>query len=156
MGVIALVDEATGYQEIRAKRSLAKILEEFIDKNLHKWTLTFKFEFYEQIFRLKGWNGPHGHKRPGVIGHYTNDLVYARLAPGVLDELRRKNPVLPDGYRKDKHHQWLTPELGHPKLQAHIEGVIALMRASSDWDQFYQMLQVSYPRLNEQFRMQFS
>ena len=89
IGIIGLVDEATGYQGIRAKRALATILEEFIAEELQPWTKTFPYEFYEEIFRLKGWPGPDGVKRPSVIGHYTNDIVYARLAPGVLDELKQ-------------------------------------------------------------------
>ncbi len=153
VGINALVDEATGYQEIRAKRALADILEQYIEKDLHPWTMTFPYEFYKQIFRLKGWRGPYGNRRPSVIGHYTNDLIYARLAPGVLEELRSKNPVLPTGRRKDLHHQWMTLEYGHPKLRGHIEAVMALMKVSSDWDSFYEKLQIAYPRLNEQFPM---
>ena len=95
VGIIALVDEATGYQRIREERALATILEEFLDKELQPWTRTFPFTFYEQIFRLKGWGNAAGVKRPSVIGHYTNDFVYDRIAPGVLDELRSRNPVLP-------------------------------------------------------------
>ena len=58
VGIIALVDEATGYQEIRAQRALATILEKFIADELRPWTKTFPYEFYQQIFRLKGWPGP--------------------------------------------------------------------------------------------------
>ena len=95
LGIIGLVDEATGYQKIRARNALATILKEFIAKELQPWTKTFPYEFYEQIFRLKRWPGPDGAKRPQIIGHYTNDIVYARIAPGVLKELRDKNPRLP-------------------------------------------------------------
>ena len=37
VGIIALVDEATGYQRDRAKDALAKILEAFIAKELQPW-----------------------------------------------------------------------------------------------------------------------
>lgn len=39
VGIIALVDEATGYQRDRTKDALAKILEAFIDKELQPWVL---------------------------------------------------------------------------------------------------------------------
>ena len=149
VGIIALVDEATGYEEIRAQRALATILEEFIAKELQPWTKTFPFEFYEQIFRLKQWPVPEGTKRPSVIGRYTNDLVYERLAPGVLEELRRKNPVRSGGGRKSKHHQWFTPDLGHPKLKEHLAAVIALMKAASNWSAFKRSLQRAFPKQNE-------
>ena len=149
-GIIALVDEATGYQDIRARNALATILEKFIAKELQSWTKTFPYEFYAQIYRLKGWQGPDGVKRPSVIGHYTNDLVYQRLAPGVLSELKRKNPTIAPGRRKDRHHQWFTPEHGHPRLKEHLEGVMALMRASPNWTVFKRNLTRAYPKLNEQ------
>ena len=63
VGIIALVDEATGYQRIRAERALATILERFISKELQPWTKTFPYEFYQLIYKLKGWAGPDGHKR---------------------------------------------------------------------------------------------
>ena len=53
VGIIALVDEATGYQQLREERALATILEKFIAKELQPWTKTFPYEFYKQIFRLK-------------------------------------------------------------------------------------------------------
>ena len=146
VGVVALVDEATGYQEIRSQRALATILEKFIARELQPWTRTFPYEFYQQIFRLKGWPGPQGVKRPSVIGHYTNDVVYARLAPGVLDELRNKNPVKPSGRRRAMHHQWFTPDIGNPKLKEHLAAVIALMRAAANWSSFQRMLNRAFPK----------
>lgn len=145
VGIIALVDEATGYQKERAQQALADILEQFIAKELRAWTRTFPIEFYEQIFRLKDWPfDPTSVKRPAVIGHYTNDVVYKRLAPGVLDELRRKNPVI-DGRRKNKFFQWLTGDVGHPKLRSHLDGVLPLMRISESWDQFKRLLNKAFP-----------
>ena len=150
VGITALIDEATGYQEIRVKRALAQILEKYLAEELQRWIKTFPMEFYEEICRLQGWPQEHAINRPGVVGHFTNDLIYERLAPGVLEELRTRNPVLPDGNRRHKHHQWLTPDHGHIQLQKHIEGVISLMTASKDWETFRRNLARRYPRSNEQ------
>ena len=149
VGLIALVDEATGYQDVREKRALAEILEEFIAKELRPWTRTFPPEFYSEIFRLKGWPGPDGVKRPSVIGNYTNDIVYDRLAPGVLDELKLINPPVSPGRRRHRHHQWLTGEVGHPKLKEHLIGVMALMRAAPNWTAFQRSLARAYRKMNE-------
>ena len=81
VAIIALVDEATGYQRIREERALATILEKFILKEFKPWTKTFPYEFYEQIFRLRRWPGPDGVKRPKVIGHYTNDVCLCAYRP---------------------------------------------------------------------------
>ena len=148
VAIVALVDEATGYEHVREERALATILERFIAKEFRPWTKTFSYEFYEEIYRLKGWGLPTANHRPAVIGHYTNDVVYARVAPGVLDELREKNPVLPQGWRKSRHHQWFTDDFGHPKLKEHLAAVLALMRSAGTWEVFKQRLDRALPMLN--------
>ena len=149
VGIIALVDEATGYQDIRAKLALAKILEEFIAKELQPWTKTFPYEFYTEIARLKGWPPLYSMKRPSVVGHYTNDIVYDRIAPGLLQELRSVNPTLPTGRRRQRHHQWFTPEVGHPRLKEHLAAVTALMRAAPNWPAFQRSLHRAFRKLND-------
>ena len=150
VGIIALVDEATGYQYVREERALATILEKYIAKDLQPWTQTFPIEFYEELCRLKGWPNIYSVQRPQVVGHYTNYIVYARLAPGVLDELRKKNPVLPSGYRGHKHHQDLTTDFGHPRLREHLIAVMAIMRSCDDWPSFDSRLRKSFPISGEQ------
>ena len=88
-------------------------------------------------------------KKPQYIGHITNDLVYARLAPGILKELRSKNPCTDAGHRKTTHHQWLTPDLGHPRLLQHLSAVTARMKANDDWRAFKAMLDRALPRYKE-------
>ena len=150
VGLIAMVDEATGYEEIRAQRALATILEQYLAEELQPWVKTFPYEFYKHIYRLKDWGAPNKNKRPAVIGRYTNNIVYERLAPGVLEELRRRNPVIPEtGRRGHTHHQEFDPETGHPRLKEHLEGVMALMRVSSDWNSFMTKLDISYPKFGK-------
>jgi hypothetical protein len=147
VGIIALIDEATGYQYDRARHDLEEILDKFIAKELRKWAKTFPDEFYQQMFRLKGWQYvPFSVKRPGVVGKYTNDLVYDRIAPGVLEELKRITPRDGAGRTKHRYFQRLTEDVGHPRLREHLTAVIALMKASTKWDQFYRMMQRALPR----------
>lgn len=147
VGIIALVDEATGYQEIRDRIALQKILDKYLRDFRGKWAKTFPDEFYEHLFKLKGWQyRPLSVKRPGVVGHWTNDIVYARLNAGVLKELRKRNPTLETRRRRDKHHQWFTEDYGHPALKEHITGVVFLMKASSNWANFYRALNRAVPK----------
>jgi hypothetical protein len=142
VGIIALVDEATGYQEIRSRAALEEILNKYLSEELRKWTKTFPNEYFEQISRLRGWRfPPTSMKRPHAVAHYTNDLIYSRLAPGVLNELRRLNPSDGHGRRKHKHFQFLTEEHGDPRLREHIERVTFLMSASATWPEFYRLVQ---------------
>jgi hypothetical protein len=145
-GIIALVDEATGYQADRARDALAKILEAFVAKELRKWVKTFPADFYRELFRLRGLPYTGSVKRPQYIGHLTNDLVYSRLAPGVLDELRRQTPRDEKGKLKHRLFQRLTDDVGHPKLREHLASVTTLMKATEKWDQFVPMLDRALPR----------
>jgi hypothetical protein len=153
VGIIALVDEATGYQEDRDREALQAILDKYLrDQVLAKWAKTFPDQFYEYLFKLKGWQyRPLSVKRPGVVGHWTNDIVYARLAPGVLSALREKNPKDHKGRRRYKFFQWLTDDYGHPALKQHLSNVIFLMKASSNWNTFEKALDRAAPKYGNRF-----
>jgi len=149
-GVAAMIDEATGYQDDRAKDALAKIFATFLAKERQKWALTFPLDFYKEIYRLRGWKfEPWNSKRPSVVASWTDDFVYDRLAPGLTEELRVKNPVADTGRRAHRHHQWFDPTKGHPKLKEHIAGVIALLRAADSWDAFKRGLDRAYPKFGD-------
>ena len=75
-------------------------------------------------------------QRPRYFGLLTNDIVYDRLAPGVLEELKLRNPKQESGRRKHKFFQWLTTQKGYPKLREHLGSVVAIMKFSSDWYDF--------------------
>jgi hypothetical protein len=148
-GIIALVDEATGYQDVRARDALAEILERFVAQELRKWVKTFPTEYYKELFRLRGWQfSPLSVKRPALAGKLTNDIVYARLAPGVLEELRRVTPRDERGRLKTHLHRRLTEDLGHPRLREHLAAVIALMRISKTWKDFERSLNIAFPKFD--------
>jgi hypothetical protein len=147
IGIIALVDEATGFQRDRAKDALAKILEAFIAKELRPWLQTFPAEFYQELYRLKGKEFPKDTSyRPRYIGLWTNDIVYNRLAPNVLDQLKVVNPKNELGRRPHKHFQWLTGNIGYPKLREHLGSVTSIMKLSNDWHDFKAKLDRIHPR----------
>jgi hypothetical protein len=153
VGIIALVDEATGYQDDRARNALAKILEAFIAKELRKWVSTFPVEYYKELFRLRGWKFPNlpadQRKRPVLVGRITNDVIYDRLAPGVRITLHTLTPRDEKGRLKHKLFQRLTEDVGHPKLREHLASVITLMKASYTWKHFMEMLNRSLPRYGD-------
>jgi hypothetical protein len=150
VGIIALIDEATGYQAERDRNELHKILAAYISEELLPWAKRFPNEFYQHMFRLKGWQySPIMGKRPREAGKITNKIVYEKLPPGILDELRRKNPVVSNWQRQYKHHQFLTEDIGHPHLQKHLVAVTTLMRASKTWKQFEELLESAFPSSNE-------
>lgn len=149
VGVVALVDEATGYQKVRARDELQKILGAYIAEELLPWAKQFPDSFYEHLYRVRGWKyEPGSNKRTAYVGKLTNWLIYEQLPPGVLQELKRKNPVNPQTKRrKDTHHQHLTDEIGHPHLQKQINAVTTLLRASptSNWHFFSTIFNNAFP-----------
>lgn len=149
VGIIALVDEATGYQYDRARQALADILENVISKELLKWVKTFPDEFYYHIFRLKGWKPADiFNRRPVIFGKITNDLVYERLTPNVLAHLKKLTPRDDKGRLRHKYFQRLTEDIGHPRLREHLASEITLMRVFDDgqWDKFYKALNKALPK----------
>ncbi len=148
VGIIALVDEATGYQRDRERDALAKILEAFVAKELQPYVKTFPPEYYEQMFRLRGLPYPPANAkyRPQYFGVLTNDIVYERLAPGLLREL--KSQAAKDE-RKAKLHQRLTTEIGHPKLREHLASVTTIMKLSTDYADFQTKLTAIHPKLGD-------
>jgi hypothetical protein len=150
-GIIALVDEATGYQEVRDRQALQAILDAFLRKEFAAWAKRFPDEYFHEIFRLRGWKWDELRKQSGkgqgprVIGKYTNDIVYSRLAPGILDELQMRNPPSAAGQRRVHHHRFFTEEIGHPALAQHLSNVITLMRGAENWEEFKRLLNRAIP-----------
>ena len=157
VGIIALVDEATGFQRDRARDDLAKIIQAYVAKELQKWVKTFPPEYYEQIYRLRGWDyNALSSRRLPLVGKITNDVVYSRLAPGVQQELAKLAVRDERGRLRSKLFQGLTPQAGHPKLREHLSVLVAVMKLSGSWKQFCESLDVVSPRFGDTYKMNFS
>lgn len=116
----------------------------------------FPPQFYEQIYRLNGWNYREGSSaRPGVIGHWTTNIVYRRLAPGVWDELNRRAPRYECGRLKHKLFQLLTEDYGDPRLREHLIAVLMLMKYSRDWSVFMNRLDREFPQWGDTLMLPF-
>jgi hypothetical protein len=156
VGIIALIDEATGYQRDREKDALAKILEAFVAKELQPYMKTFPNDYYEELFRL--YNLPYpppGNKswRPGFLGNITNDVVYNRLAPELLPELKK---LASKHERRSRLHQWLSQEIGHPKLREHLASIVAILKLSRTPAEFQANVDRIHPPYNRTGQLDFS
>ena len=129
VGIIALVDEATGYQGVRPQDALEQYLALIVRKELAAWVKKFPDEFYENIYKLHGWTWPGmGKNRYSVVAHYTRDLVYERMAPGLLEELEKKTPKNEKGQRTSLMKDWLSADVGDPMLAQHLHSLIMFQR----------------------------
>lgn len=133
VGIVALVDEATGYQKARKRDALAAILEKYISKEMRPWLKTFQLDFFEELCRVWGYPMP---EKPGAYPRFfagvIRNIVYDRLAPGVraqLQEIKKK--------RGGKWHQWLTGNAGYNDLTRHLGELTMLLRVTPDGQKDY-------------------
>jgi len=151
VGVIALIDEATGFQKVREQDALQQLLNKFLLEERAKWVPTYPPDFFEMIFKMKGWTWHYAStKKPQVVGHYINDFVYSRLAPRVLEELKIINPSIKGRGKKHKNTQFISGDYGHPLLKEHLKAVTALGRASGyNWNNFKRLLERAFPKFEK-------
>lgn len=146
VGMTALIDEATGYQNVRAKFELQAILEAYVQAELMPWVKKFPDEFFREIYRLHGWDyRPGTSRRTPYVGKLVNKYVYEQLPPGVLEQLQLMNPRNENGNRARKHHQHLTADTGNPHLDKQISTVTTLMRISDNLAQFETLFERAFP-----------
>ena len=142
-----LIDEATGYQEIRDLKCLHEYLDRRLPAYLAEWSKRIPEAFYREMFRLKGWKwSGMSLTRPGAVGKLTNDIVFERIEPFVLSELAKNLPGNNRTRKKRTPNYWLNNNVGHPALDSHVFAVVGLMRASANWSQFHRLLQRSFPK----------
>ena len=140
VGMIALVDEATGYQHARENDELQKILKAYISEELLPWQKKFPDIYYQELFRLNGWDYTVSgiKKRPSCIGKWTNTIIYEQLPKDVLKTLKERTPKSESGNRIHRFRQLLTLDVGDPNLNAQIQQVLALFKISDTMEEFWQ------------------
>jgi len=134
VGIIALVDEATGYQYDRPRRDLEEYLEKFLSEHLRKWVRTFPSDYFKELCRLQGVDVRSDMRLPQYFGTLTNNLVYRRIAPGLLRRLKDRRAE--SGKASNKLHSWLSEDVGLREVLVHLGTVVGLMKIHTDYDEF--------------------
>ena len=62
VGVTALIDEATGFQQVRSPDALRVLVQQYIEEERREWERRFPDEYYDELNRL------YGSKRLTVTG----------------------------------------------------------------------------------------
>ncbi|EMS8795808.1 hypothetical protein KK001_07450 [Enterobacter roggenkampii] len=145
VGAVALVDEATGYQKERERDELAKLLEQFIAKEMRPWVKVYPPEFFEELCRLRGVPFKANMRKPQYFGHLVNNITYDRMAPdlkAILKEERAKA-----NKQGAKMHQFLSEGVGNEMLQKRFAGIVTLMKVCDNYDDFIELLDRVHPVL---------
>lgn len=147
VGIISLVDDATGFVKERERSELEKILAKYINEELRQWTKIFPDSFFEQAYKIHGWEYPKVKKNlhPSCLGNFINSYIYKKLPEGVLDQLKKMNPTNENGFRKHRHHQFLSENIGEEYLKKQITSVTTLMRASKNLDIYKELAENVWP-----------
>jgi|SRR5450631_1802480 len=74
----------------------------------------------------------------GVVSQYfgvlTNNLIYRRIAPGLLHKLKERRGER--GTQSNKLHSWLSEDIGMREVLVHLGIVIGLMKINTDYEPF--------------------
>lgn len=145
VGIIALIDEATGFQKVRAEHALRVKLQAFIADDLQEWARMFPDEFWIELARLEGIKySPRS--RPLRWGRYIMIFVYDAIDAEVGKELRKINP---NPRFLQNHHQWLK-KFGRNKVHDQIERVITIMKLCDDMDDFRKKFEIVFKKYSPQ------
>lgn len=139
-GLIAAIDEATGYQYIRASDALQIKIHAFISDEYREWQKLFPDQLWEQFGRLCRWNGAL-HSRPKWWGHLVNETIYDTLDPDVAKYLRENKPKPDSGV---KYHQWLTGDFGAKALVTHIHQIIGIAKGCDSIREFREKVALAF------------
>ncbi len=159
VGVVALIDEATGYQQIRDPSALRVLVQQYIEEEKRQWEKQFPDTYYDDLNRLYGSKrltqtstGAVIQNRPMHFAHFTRDYVYNPLENGaVLEELDRINPKIgPSKTRRARFHQHLSQGYGIEKLKRQVQEVQTLMAVSDTVTGFKKLFMKRFPKTGDQ------
>jgi P63C domain len=139
-GLIALIDEVTGYQYERAEEALRLKLNLFLEQEMRKWEKTFPDELWREFGRLTNWQG-RLHERPKHWGKLVLELVYGYLDREVLDWLRENAPAPRKG---QNYHQWLSSQYGLKRLTEHLWMLIGIAKTCHNMPQLREHMAVHF------------
>lgn len=148
IGLIALIDEATGYQQKRDANELQKILEAYVLPEHRTWLQVVPEEFTNEIYRVYGWRRKAQNRGPRYAGKLIRQLVYEKMPQPILPALDEQNPST-KGYRKHKHHQFLTAKQGLDHFRSQIITVMTLLRISANKAEFKSHIRKLYSQQPE-------
>jgi len=157
VGIVALVDEATGHIEEKRKQEYQELFQSFIREQVREYEKEFPKQFTDNLYRFyelaPGRNGQH----PQFFGKLTRKYIYEPLASSkgvILEMLDEKNPVVyKKGGRKYKMFQFLTDTIGLSMFRAHLWQVVGIMNSARNKAEFDRAFKRAFPKSGTQIEL---
>ncbi len=139
VGIIALVDEATHYQAVRAPDELAMVLRAVLAQEAGDWERLWNVHIVDPLCRLHGERFVGG-KQPRWLASTYDKIYRLLLGDDVVKKLKELNPAPRHG---SNHHQWLTPT-ARTIVANQLHVVAALAETSESKSNFWQRMNHRY------------
>lgn len=157
VGIVALVDEATGHIEEKRKDEYRELFQAFIREQVKEYEKEFPKLFTDGLYRLYGLEPKTAGKHPQFFGGFIRKYIYEPLATSkgaILDMLDEKNPVVyAKGGRRYKMFQFLTDQIGLPAFRAHLWQVVGIIGASRSKGEFDRAFARAFPKAGAQLEL---
>ena len=152
IGIIGLIDEATGFISDKRKHEYRELWEAFLRDEFRQWEeAEFPDELFNVMYKLCGLKRfqPNSTKHPRFFAKFLRKYVYQPLANSngaILEELEQRNPVVyANGGRRYKLFQFLSDEIGMPALRQHIWKTVGIDLSVGGKDQFDRAFYKAFP-----------
>lgn len=154
IGIIALIDEATGYVADRQRAEYRELFREFIREEVRQWEKEFPDQFFDIIYKMYNLRRKSPNRHPQFFGHFINKYIYTPLANSngaILEVLREKNPVVYiNGGRRYKMSMFLTDIVGLPAFRQHLWQVVGIGNATRSKEGFERGFRLAFPQSGDQ------
>lgn len=155
VGIIALIDEATGFIKDKWREEYRELFRDFIRTEHRKWASEFPDQFFDMIYSIYRLPRRHKNKHPQIFAHFIRKYVYTPLLDSrgaILEMLDEKNPtVYVGGGRRYKLFQFLEDEVGMPALRAHIWQITGIGMAAGTKAGFERGFNRVFPQTGTQY-----
>jgi hypothetical protein len=159
LGIIALVDEATGYIADKRKEEYRELFKDFIREECRQWEQEFPDAFFDLLYRLYGLKrrNPKSVQHPRFFARLIRKYIYYPLANSngaILEGLDEKNPIVyVNGGRRYKLHSFLSDTVGVSALRQHLWQVVGIGNSVPNKAAFDRAFQYAFPQPNSQMEL---
>ena len=159
LGIVALVDDATGFIVDKRREQYKELFREFIREEIKLYDEPqFPDQLFDVIYKIYGLpRKGDSTKHPQFFGWFIRKYIYQPLANSsgaILEMLDEKNPVVyVNGGRRYKMYNFLSEVVGMPALKAQLWQVIGIGNSVRNRAQYERSFYTAFPGPDSQLEL---